>query len=119
PGQAFVDFPLAIGSVLNVGRVYHGTIETPNFLDPKTRKWRGDGGHTVEDIQFTMTMPEDNATGPVPVVIFGHGLVTERRFVLAVGDALAAKGFAAIAIDFPYRGARTYCAKGGPISVVD
>jgi pimeloyl-ACP methyl ester carboxylesterase len=52
-------------------------------------------------------------------VIFGHGLITERRFVLAVGDALAAKGYAAISIDFPYHGARTYCAKGGPISVVD
>jgi pimeloyl-ACP methyl ester carboxylesterase len=61
----------------------------------------------------------DSGTGPVPVVIFGHGLITERRFVLAVGSALAAKGFAAISIDFPYHGGRTYCAKGGPISVVD
>ena len=36
--------------------------------------------------------------------------------MLAVGDALAAKGYAAISIDFPYHGDRTYCAKGGPIS---
>jgi pimeloyl-ACP methyl ester carboxylesterase len=70
-------------------------------------------------VRFTMTMPSSSSSGPVPVVIFGHGLVTERRFVLAVGSALAAKGFAAISIDFPYHGARTYCAKGGPISVVD
>jgi predicted NBD/HSP70 family sugar kinase len=41
-----------------------------------------------------MTVPDAPAPGPMPVVIFGHGLVTERRFVLAVGSALAAKGFA-------------------------
>jgi hypothetical protein len=65
-----------------------------------------------------MALPK-TGTGPMPVVIFGHGLITERRFVLAVGDALAAKGYAVISIDFPYHGSRAYCAKGGPLSVVD
>lgn len=119
PGEALLDFPIGIGSILNVGDVYNGTIESPVFLDPVTRGWRGDGGHTVENIKFTMTVPKTKPAGPMPVVIFGHGLVTERRFVLAVGDALAAKGYAAISIDFPYHGDRSYCAKGGPISVVD
>ena len=119
PGSALLDFPFGIGSIFNVDRVYYGTITSANFLDPKLRSWRGDGGHVEENIQFTLTMPKSSSTGPVPVVIFGHGLVTERRFVLAVGDALAAKGFASIAIDFPYHGSRTFCAKGGPISVVD
>ncbi|HEX5061281.1 MAG TPA: hypothetical protein VFV99_18065 [Kofleriaceae bacterium] len=118
PTQALGDFVFGIGSILNVKTVYNGTIETANFLDPKLRSWRGDGGHAVENVKFTMTLPK-TGTGPVPVVIFGHGLITERRFVLAVGDALAAKGYAAISIDFPYHGSRTYCAKGGPISVVD
>ena len=119
PGEALLDFPFGIGSVLNVADVYHGTIKSPEFLDPMTRAWRGDGVHVVEDIKFTLTVPKNPRTGPMPVVIFGHGLVTERRFVLAVGDALAAKGYAAISIDFPYHGDRTYCAKGGPVSVVD
>jgi len=119
PAQALLDFPLGIASILDVGDVYHGTIESPVFLDPATRAWRRDGGHVVEKIHFTMTVPDDPAPGPIPVVIFGHGLVTERRFVLAVGDALAAKGYAAISIDFPYHGERTYCARGGPISLVD
>ncbi|HEY6039266.1 MAG TPA: hypothetical protein VIV58_33520, partial [Kofleriaceae bacterium] len=119
PGQALLDFPFGIGSILNVGDVYNGTIETPNFLDPVTRQWRGDGSHTVESVKFTMTVPKNPKAGPMPVVIFGHGLITERRFVLAVGDALAAKGYAAISIDFPYHGDRTYCATGGPISVVN
>lgn len=118
PGQALADFPFGIGSIANVGDVYHGTIQSPNFLDPVTRQWRRDGGHELEDVRFTMTIPK-HPPAQLPVVIFGHGLVTERRFVLALGDALAAKGFAAIAIDFPYHGARTYCARGGPISVVD
>ena len=119
PGQALLDFPFGIGSLLDVDRVLHGTITSPVFLDPVTRAWRGDGGHVREDVRFTMTVPDAPAPGPMPVVIFGHGLVTERRFVLAVGSALAAKGYATIAIDFPYHGERTYCAKGGPVSVVN
>lgn len=119
PGQALLDFPFGLGSLINVGDVYYGTIQSPNFLDKVSRAWRGDGNHEVEDVRFAMTVPKNPAPGPIPVVIFGHGLVTERRFVLALGDALAAKGFAAISIDFPYHGDRTYCAKGGPISVVN
>ncbi len=119
PGEALLDFPIGIGSILNVSDVYHGTIESPVFLDPVTRGWREDGGHAVQDIKFTMTVPKNKPAGAMPVVIFGHGLVTERRFVLAIGDALAAKGYAAISIDFPFHGERSYCAKGGPISVVD
>jgi hypothetical protein len=67
-----------------------------------------------------MTVPKNIPAGAaVPVVIFGHAICTERRFVLAIGDALAAKGFAAVAIDLPYHGTRTYCMKGGPISVIN
>jgi dienelactone hydrolase len=119
PGEALVDFPFGIASIVNVGDVYYGTIKSPGFLDKQTRGWRGDGGHEVEDIDFAMTLPKHPRPGPIPVVIFGHGLVTERRFVLALGDAIAAKGYAAISIDFPYHGNRTYCATGGPISLVN
>jgi dienelactone hydrolase len=118
PTQALADFPFGLGSIVNVGDVYYGTIQTPIYLDPQSRQWRADGKFDIEDIKFTMTVPK-NVTGPVPVVIFGHGLITERRFVLALGDALAAMGFAAISIDFPYHGDRTYCATGGPISLVN
>jgi hypothetical protein len=119
PGEAIVDFPLAVLSTSNLADVYHGTIESPYFLDRQTRALRPDGGHVVEDVAFTMAVPKNPKPGPIPVVIFGHGLVTERRFVLAVANALAAKGFASISIDFPFHGKRTACATGGPISVVN
>jgi dienelactone hydrolase len=119
PAQALADFALALGSLLRVGDVYNGTIKSPVFLDPATRAWREDGHFAVEDIPFTMTVPRNLPPGPVPVVIFGHGIVCERRFVLAVGDALAARGLVAVSIDLPYHGSRTYCTKGGPLSVID
>lgn len=120
PLQALGDFPLAITSLLNVDRVVHGTIASPYYLDDVTRAVRADGGHRVDQVAFTMTVPKNLPAGqPVPVVIFGHAIMTERRFVMAIGDALAAKGFAAVSIDFPYHGTRTRCIAGGPISVVN
>ncbi len=120
PGQAVLDFALGISSLFNVGDVYNGTIASPIFLDPLTRGWRTDGGHEVQQIPFTMTLPRNIPAGqPVPVVIFGHGVMSERRFVLAVADRLAANGYAAIAIDFPFHGDRTYCWAEGPLTIPD
>jgi predicted dienelactone hydrolase len=119
PGDAVADFPLGITALSNVANVYHGTIESPFYLDARTTALRGDAGFEMQDIAFTLTTPNNPKPGPMPVVIFGHGLVTERRFVLAVASSLASKGYATIAIDFPYHGTRTYCAKGGPISVIN
>jgi dienelactone hydrolase len=116
---AIADFPLGITSLTGISDVYYGTIDAPFFLDDLTRAWRSDGGYRTEHVAFTLTVPSNPKPGPIPVVIFGHGLVTERRFVLAVAGALAAKGFAAISIDFPYHGTRSFCATGGPISVVN
>lgn len=120
PGEALADFPLAISSTGSVGRVITGTIRSPVYLDPVTRAFREDGGHEVESIPFVMTIPRSAVPAePLRVMIFGHGLMTERRFVLAIGDALAERGFAAVAIDLPYHGTRTQCVEGGPISLPD
>ena len=119
PTEAVLNFPLGVTSLGNVSDVYQGTIASPYFLDPITRALRSDGGNKVEQVPFALTVPKNPKPGPIPVVIFGHGLVTERRFVLAVANELAARGFAAISIDFPFHGKRTYCATGGPISVTN
>jgi pimeloyl-ACP methyl ester carboxylesterase len=119
PLEASTDFPLGLISTLTTGAlaaVYYGEIDAPEFLDPRTRGWREDGGHEVEPISFTMTIPKSARPGvPLPVVIFGHGIMTESRFVLAIADGLAARGFAAISIDFPYHGKRTACSATIPI----
>jgi pimeloyl-ACP methyl ester carboxylesterase len=118
PTQALADFALAINSLFYVGDVYTGTIESPVYLDPATRGFRGDGGYSVEDVAFTMTVPRNvDPSEPLPVMIFGHGIMTERRFVLAIGDALAQRGIVAIAIDLPFHGSRAYCWNGGPLSI--
>jgi pimeloyl-ACP methyl ester carboxylesterase len=120
PGEAIADFPLSLVSLFQVDKVVQGTIASPVYLDPVTRAFREDGGYEVQPIAFTMTIPESASPGErLPVVIFGHGLMTERRFVLAVADALAQRGFAAVSIDFPYHGTRTACVWSGPICFPD
>ncbi|HTM20724.1 MAG TPA: hypothetical protein VL172_09460 [Kofleriaceae bacterium] len=118
PVEAVADFPLGISSLFNVGAVYTGTIESPYFLDTLTRAWRADNGFAMQKVPYTIAVPRNlSPSKPVPVVIFGHGIMTERRFVLAIADALAARGYASIAIDFPFHGDRTYCWSEGPLSI--
>ncbi len=117
PLEALADFPLNT-SLVSVQDVYYGTLKLPSWLDDKTRDWHVDGSYAMRDVAFTLTVPR-NATGPVPVVIFGHGLMTESRFVLALGDALASRGFAAIAIDFPYHGQQSRCSDQSVIEAID
>jgi pimeloyl-ACP methyl ester carboxylesterase len=120
PLEALGDFALAISSLFYVGDVYDGTIESPVYLDRRTRGMRADGGYEVEAVPFTMTVPRNvDPNQPMPVVIFGHGIMTERRFVLAIGDSLARRGMAAIAIDLPMHGDRTHCWAEGPLSIPD
>ncbi len=114
--KAALEFPIGVVSMLNVKEVIEGKIATADYLDPKTRKRRKEGSYQVNYLPFMLTIPAGaKKDKPLPVVIFGHAICTERRFVLAVANYLASRGFAAIAIDFPYHGARTHCAWNGPI----
>ncbi len=117
---AILDFPLGIATMLRVKRVFYGTITTADFLDPLTRDHRPDGSHRESPVRFVLTIPYGaEADKPLPVVIFGHAIITERRFLLALADALAARGFAAISIDLPYHGERSHCAANGPVCMPD
>ena len=118
PGEAMLDFLIGIASLADVEEVYYGTIQSPVYLDKVSRAFREDGRYEIEDVNFVMTIPSGHDPAePLPVVIFGHAIMTESRFVLALGSWLAAEGFAVISIDFPYHGKRTHCKRGGPISV--
>jgi hypothetical protein len=101
-----------------VGKVIEGTFSTPNYLDSATRAFREDGGYELEDVKFTMTVPESaGSNGPVPVVMFGHAIVTDSRFLLTVAGPLARKGFATIGFDLPYHGTRTVCIEASLVAV--
>lgn len=110
PLESLGDFPLGISSLVNVERTYYGTLQIPELLDPRTRAMREDGGHRLVDARFVMTVPKGIEDGEkLPVVMFTHGLRTESRFVLAIGDALAHRGYAVISLDLPYHGERSSC----------
>ena len=114
--KAALDFPIGLVSVVQVGKVFTGEIATADYLDPSTRRRFTDGSYVTRYLPFIMTVPAGaSASTPLPVVIFGHAIATERRFLLAVANSLARQGFAAIAIDFPYHGERTHCAWNGPL----
>ena len=102
---------------LGVGEVIQGTLPLPYFLDPETRRWRAEDAFDVEDVHFLATVPEDAVAGPLKVVIFGHAVVTDRRFLMTIAGRLAQKGYAAVAIDFPFHGVRTACVDASLVSV--
>ena len=114
--KAGLEFPIGLVSLVDVKQVIEGKIAIPDYLDPRTRQRRKEGSYMVSWLPFTLTIPANASTSkPLPVVIFGHAICTERRFVLAVSNYLARRGFAAIAIDFPYHGSRSHCAWNGPV----
>jgi len=106
------------------GNVYVGTLEVPYYLTafsannptaPLTEYWRAEnGGHltwlnstpgvtSTQTIPLLVTVPK-NGVAPWPVVIFQHGIRRNRTDLLAVANALADEGFAAVAIDLPLHG---------------
>ena len=101
---------------IGVAEVVQGTIPLPYFLDPGTRRWRDGDAFDVEDVHFLATVPED-VDGPLKVVIFGHAVVTDRRFLMTIAGRLAQAGYAAVAIDFPFHGHRTACVDASLVAV--
>lgn len=109
PGAANPGPELYAARMDGIAEVVQGTIPMPSFLDPVTRRWRGDGSYEMVDVPYLATVPEDPPAGDLRVVIFGHAVVTDRRFLLTIGGRLAREGFAAVAIDLPFHGERTVC----------
>ena len=108
PGALNPAIPIYTPRTDGIAEVVEGTILTPNHLDPVTRRWVDEP--VVEPIAFMAAIPEGvSPTEPVPVVLFGHGVTTDRRFVLTVAGPLARRGLATVAIDLPYHGERTVC----------
>lgn len=95
-----------------------GTIPSPYFLDPVTRRRRDDDGYDVEPVRFYMAIPEGlDRSRPAPVVIFGHAVVTDARFLMTIAGELARRGFVTIGIDFPFHGERIACIDASLVAV--
>lgn len=119
-GRAYEElFPGVLGAsiravyafrAIGVERVVRGTIASPYYLGRGDRRWREDDTWEVERVRFELTLPADvEPDEPVPVVIFGHGVVTDRRFGAMIAGELAQRGMATISIDMPFHGERVAC----------
>ena len=107
--------------------IYLGNLEVPYYLTaaggehdvaPLGTWWQGFGGsnlsflnpHPVatstETVPLLLSVPAalDGSDEPLKVVIFQHGITSDRTALLGAADALAAAGFAAVAIDMPLHG---------------
>ncbi|MBN2866426.1 MAG: lipase [Thiotrichales bacterium] len=126
---ALVDSGLDTSDVggLGAAKIYAGTIDVPYYLTAPTDSnplpvvssfWQAANEQFLTQFNSTpvatstvtipvvMTKPQIG-TKPAegwPVVIFQHGVTQNRGNVLAVADALANAGYAAIAIDMPLHG---------------
>ncbi|MHA7627510.1 hypothetical protein [Corallococcus sp. M7] len=93
----------------NVGAVYEVRANTPwlltgpfgtlNPAEPRPTRY-----------PFMLFTPATAApTGGWPVVVFGHGLTSNRTAVLGVANKLTGAGYAVAAMDAVYHGERTSC----------
>lgn len=106
--------PMSLPQNNLAANLYIGTLTVPHALT-------GPGGVIVppnlwssRKAAYMMTVP--SGTAPMngwPVVIFGHGLTSNRTTMLAISNALAGVGFATIAIDVVWHGERTTCIGAG------
>jgi dienelactone hydrolase len=113
-------------SPLGAANMYVGTVDVPYYLAPAANIndptplgsfWQDAGGNDLSHI-FARLSPASTGTqtiplivsvpiagGPTyPIVIFQHGITTNRATILAVADAFAMAGFAVAAIDLPLHG---------------
>lgn len=58
----------------------------------------------TQTIPVLATVPKGAPPASWPVVIYQHGITTNRGTVLAVADAMASQGFVTVAIDLPLHG---------------
>ncbi len=120
----------------NAATVYVGTLTAPYYLDatnPLGGIWQpgsaAAGPHVTalnvglvgvkksadQTMPLLLTVPRTaKPAGGWPVVIFQHGITSNRTAALAIADAFAGAGFATVAIDMPLHG----LAPGHPLRVL-
>jgi len=109
------------------GWVAQGSFDSWFALDPRTGALLASPSKGKKvSVPMILTLPK--GTMPAagwPVVLFQHGLTRAKTDVLAVADTLAAAGFATVAFDVIYHGARSVCTRdshcdqGGVVGTCD
>jgi len=73
-----------------------GALSDPAYVTPVAL--------STETIPVLLSTPAGGCGGPCPVVIYQHGITTNRTTLLAIADSMAAAGYAVVAIDMPMHG---------------
>lgn len=99
-----------------LGALYYGSFEAPNFLQQHPAgigpigPFVYEGGELVQlgtsQITFWASVPA-SAQGPVPVMIFQHGLGRSKEDMLAIANTAASQGIGMIGIDIVLHGDRS------------
>lgn len=65
---------------------------------------------TIEVLEVIITVPNalSGQTGPFPLVMYQHGITSNKETVMAFADTMALAGYATIAIDLPLHGSRGF-----------
>lgn len=114
----------AIPQLPGIADIYAGFMDTPYYLDaqdPYGRGWLGAGGTSltrfnpvpeqtsVQRVPLLATVPNAGSgqAKPAegwPVIIYQHGITSDRTSALPIADSFAQAGFVVIAIDLPLHG---------------
>jgi alpha-beta hydrolase superfamily lysophospholipase len=97
----------------HIGTLIDGTFPSPSFTSSSPYghgPWQHDASGALvvqgtNTVWMTVALPPGDVAH-VPVVVFQHGLGSDRSAVFAIADALCAEGFAVAAIDIPFHGMR-------------
>lgn len=105
-----------LGRVAGVRQVISGTLPAPNYLDDVTHRWTDEP--VIEPLPFWAAVPSDySPQRKLPVVVFGHAIVTDRRFMLTIAGELVQRGYVVVSVDFPYHGERSVCVESSLVAV--
>lgn len=127
PASAII--PTAVTpSPFGAADIYVGGLNVPYYLAaasgvndpaPLASYWKGAAGShlsylaanlsplatSTETIPLMVSIPKSTKpTGGWPVLIYQHGITTNRTTMLAIADSMAAAGIAVVAIDLPLHG---------------
>lgn len=97
----------------HIGTLIDGSFEAPSLLSDQPfvhGPWSRDASGALEvrrmdTVWFSVALPEGDTTD-LPVVVFQHGIGSNRSAMFAIADSLCAQGFAVAAIDIPWHGMR-------------